>query len=203
VHTYAAGGVYNVILISENVRNCVDTVVKQIFVENFVPFAGNDTIIVKEEKVQFNAHGGTKYSWAPPDHLSDTDIYNPVGYFPDTGRYTYFVHVVSPYGCEGTDTMTVRVVNQAAFLVPSAFTPNGDGINDYFKPVSVGYRNLKYFRVFNRWGQNVYYSTELEMGWDGTYKGQNADMGTYFWEICYTDRFGTTGFMKGDVILVR
>lgn len=202
-HTYIAGGIYNVILISENVRNCVDTVMKQIFVENFVPFAGDDTIIVKGEQVHFNATGGIQYTWLPPDHLSDTNIYNPVGYFPDTGHYTYFLHVVSPYGCEGNDTMSVRVVNQAAFLVPNAFTPDGDGVNDYFKPVSVGYRNLRYFRVFNRWGQNVYYTTELELGWDGTYKSKKADLGTYYWEISYTDRFGTTGFMKGDVILVK
>ena len=203
VHVYKTGGVYSVMLIAHNVKNCADTTVKQIFIDNFKPFAGNDTIIVKGEKVQFNAVGGIDYLWSPPDNLSDTTIFDPIGFFPDTGHFIYSVHVISPYGCMGYDTILVTVVNQAAFFVPSAFTPNGDGLNDYFRPVAVGYRNLNYFRVFNRWGQKIFFSTNLETGWDGRYEGKAVDMGTYFWEISFTDRFGKEGTMKGDVTLIR
>ncbi len=202
-HTFRHGGAYNVILISKNIKNCVDTVMKHIFIDAFSPFAGYDTIIVKGERVQFNASGGIEYAWSPPDNLDNTNVYNPVGYYPDTGTFTYYVHIKSPYGCEGDDTIKVMVVNQAAFFVPSAFTPNGDGINDVFKPVAVGYKNLNYFRVFNRWGQEVYYGTNLEVGWDGTYRRKQADIGTYFWEVSFVDRFGSQGFMKGDVELIR
>jgi gliding motility-associated-like protein len=203
VHSYLFGGVYNVILISRNIKNCVDTAVRQVVIDNFYPDAGQDTTIVKGEKIVFNATGGTEYSWSPGDNLSDISIYNPTGCFPDTGHYTYIVHVNSAYGCSGDDTINVNVVNQAAFFVPSAFTPNGDGRNDYFRPIAIGYRNLNYFRIFNRWGEKVYYSTNLETGWDGTYRNKRADIDTYFWEISYTDRFGKEGFMKGDVTLVR
>lgn len=203
VHSYQYGGSYNVILISKNIKNCNDTIMKHVFIDGFSAFAGNDTFIVKGEHIQFNATGGTQYLWTPDKYLSAIDIPNPIGYYPDTGTFTYYLHVVSPYGCQGDDTIKVTVVNQAAFFVPTGFTPNGDGLNDVFRPVAIGYRNLNYFRVFNRWGEEVYFGTDLETGWNGTYNNKQADIGTYFWEISYTDRFGGRGFMKGDVTLIR
>jgi gliding motility-associated-like protein len=203
VHNFKYGGTYNVVLISKNIKNCIDTAVTQLLIDNFKPFAGFDTIIVKGESVYFNATGGTNYTWTPTTNLNESNVPNPVGFYPDTGEFTYSVHVTSPYGCQGYDTIRISVVNQASFFVPTAFTPNGDGLNDMFRPVAVGYRNLKFFRVFNRWGQEVYYGTNLEVGWDGTYNHKRADMGTYFWEIGFTDRFGNDSFLKGDVTLLR
>ena len=203
VYNYLYGGTYNVTLISENVRDCIDTAVRQVIIDNFKPFAGNDTFIVKGEEILFDATGGTQYAWTPGTNLSDTSIYDPLGIYPDTGTFVYYVHVISPYGCSGEDTIKVTVVNQAAFFVPNAFSPDGDGLNDIFRPVAVGYRAMNYFRVFNRWGQQVFFSNSLEQGWDGTYKGVKAEMGTYYWEMSYTDRFGMKAFLKGDVTLVR
>ncbi len=203
VHTFTAGGVYNVTLTSQNIRNCLDTFVTQVVVENFRPFAGRDTIIVKDESLQFNATGGNKFLWSPSTYLNATDISNPLGFFPDTGLYKYTVTVNSSYGCEGKDTIKVWVVNQAAFFVPSAFSPNGDGRNDIFRPVAIGYRTLHYFRVYDRWGENVYFGKSLSEGWDGTINRQPAEIGTYYWQISYVDRNGQDAYMKGDVTLVR
>jgi gliding motility-associated-like protein len=203
VHSYQYGGTYNVLLVSKNAKSCIDTSMEHVIIETFKPFAGDDTIIVKGEHILFNAAGGTKYAWSPPTYLSDTNIRDPLGFFPDTGRFMYTVFVESPYGCTGYDTIHVMVVNQAAFFVPSAFTPNGDGTNDFFHPVAIGYRSLEYLRVFNRWGEQVYLGKDLETGWDGTYKNQRAEVGVYFWELKFTDRFGKQGFMKGDVTLLR
>jgi len=192
-----------VVLISQNIKSCVDTALKQILVENFRPFAGNDTIIVKGETVHFDGEGGVKYTWQPGENLSDTNIGNPRGYYPDTGLFTYYVHVESAYGCKGDDTIKVLVVNQASFFVPNAFSPNGDGLNDIFRPTAVGYKELKYFKVFNRWGEEVYFGQTLETGWNGTYNHKQADIGVYFWEIVFIDRFGKEGSLKGDVTLIR
>ncbi len=203
VHNYTYGGTFNVILVSKNIKNCVDTAIRQVIVETFKPFAGNDTIIVKGENILFNAQGGIQYSWSPPTNLSDTSIYDPLGTYSDTGHFTYYVHVVSGYGCMGDDTIKVTVVGHSEFVVPTAFTPNGDGLNDYFKPIAIGYRSLSYFRIFNRWGERVFNTNSLEEGWDGTFNNKKCDMGTYYWQISYTDRFGKDGFQKGDVTLIR
>jgi len=203
IHTYHYGGTYNVILMSQNEKDCADTALKQVIIDNFKPFAGNDTIIVKGSSVPFNATGGLDYTWSPGNNLNNVNISNPLGYYPDTGLYTYQVHVISDFGCSGYDTITVTVVNQAEFAVPNAFTPNSDGKNDLFRPIAVGYRSLNYFRVYNRWGQQVYYSTSFDAGWNGTFNNKDADIGTYYWEISYTDRNGKEGVLKGDVILVR
>jgi gliding motility-associated-like protein len=202
-HRFLYGGTYKVTLVSENARDCVDTALNQVVIENFQPFAGNDTIIVKGEKVQFNASGGDAYTWRPATNLNDTVISNPLGFYPDTGRFTYYVHVKSEFGCSGYDTIKVIVVGQAEFFMPNAFTPNGDGKNDIFRPIAVGYSGLKYFRIFNRFGQVVYDKTTLDGGWDGTFNNKLCDLGTYYWEIFFTDRYGKDSFLKGDVTLIR
>jgi len=203
LHAYPYPGIYSVSLVASNIKSCTDTSIQQVVIDNFKPFAGQDTTIVKGEHILFNATGGQYYTWAPANWLSDTAIFNPLGFYPDTGTYTYVVHVVSAYGCTGSDTIQVSVVGQAAFVVPNAFTPNGDGRNDVFRPLAIGYRSLNYFRVFNRWGQEIYFGQSLDGGWDGSYRDKKAELGTYFWEIGYTDRFGKPGSLKGDVTLVR
>jgi gliding motility-associated-like protein len=203
VHTYSAGGTYNVTLTAENVKNCIDTTLQRVIIENFRPFAGDDTVIVKGEYIQFDAKGGLEYRWSTRLNLSDTSIPNPRATYPEEGEYLYSVFVKSAFGCYGYDTIRVTVVNKASFAVPNAFTPNGDGLNDIFRPMAVGYRDLKFFRVFNRWGEEVYYGETLETGWNGTWKGSPAEFGVYYWQISFIDRFGKEGFIKGDVTLLR
>ncbi len=204
-HAYQQGGEYYITFISANNRGCSDTVLKPILIDRFRPFAGDDTIIVQDESIQFQPGGGNKYTWTPETYLSFTDFgpYDPVGHFVDTGTFVYNVHVVSPFGCIGDTTVKIWVVPHAAFFMPTAFTPNGDGLNDVFRPLAIGYKSITNFRVFNRWGQVLYNSQNIEQGWDGTYNGQKLDAGVYFWEITMKDRFGAMQHKKGDVTLIR
>jgi gliding motility-associated-like protein len=172
-------------------------------VENFKPFAGGDTIIVKGQKIRFDGQGGVNYNWTPSLYLDDTLVYDPTGYFTDTGTFKYAMSVTSSYGCKGIDTFVVQVVNNASFYVPTAFTPNNDGRNDYFKPLAVGFTQLNYFRIYNRWGQLVYTTRNFETGWDGTCNGKQAELGVYYWEISFVDLTGKQGVAKGDVTLIR
>jgi gliding motility-associated-like protein len=202
-HSYSVGGVYNVSLISGNAKGCRDTTIKTLDVEKFMPDAGNDTIIVKGEHLDFHAKGGISYYWTPAENLNSVSIADPVGRFPEEGYFRYNVHVTSMNQCEGDDSIIVRVVGQASQFVPNAFTPNGDGVNDIFRPRAVGYRSVEFFRVFNRFGEMVYESKDFEEGWDGRYKGNNADIGTYMYVLQMTDRFGKPETVRGDVILMR
>lgn len=202
-YAYPQGGDYTVALISGNAKGCLDTASKVLFVEKFSPFAGNDTVIVKGETINFNAVGGIFYTWTPATQLTSGFIGNPTGYYPDTGVYRYNVHIKSESDCEGNDSVNVRVVNQPALFVPSGFTPNGDGRNDYLRPIGIGYRELKFFRVFNRFGQLVYETNTLGQGWDGGFKGKKAELGTYFWVLNVINRAGREEQIKGDATLIR
>jgi gliding motility-associated-like protein len=86
------------------------------------------------------------------------------------------------------------------FLVPNAFTPNGDGLNDTFRPV-VDYERVRQFSmvIYNRWGQLVFETTNPAEGWDG----KNAPAGVYSWVISYSDMVGKVMKMRGSVVLVR
>ena len=203
VHIYQQGGEYNVIFVAKNSRGCADTVGRIVNIERFKPFAGNDTIIVKGESIDFNATGGITYLWTPATNLSNPNIPNPRGYYPDTGRFGYNVYIKSIGGCEGNDSINVLVVNQSAIFVPTAFSPNGDGMNDLLRPIGIGYRNINYFRVFNRWGEQVFYTTQWGEGWDGTISGQPQDIGVYYWVLSITNRTGNEEVVKGDSALIR
>lgn len=203
IHIYETGGEYDVTLISKSIKGCVDTSRQRVNITRFNPFAGNDTIIVLGYPYRLSASGGDMYSWMPTDYLDNPTIPNPNVTFPDTGRYTYMVDIATETGCEGIDTINIWVVKDGGILVPSAFSPNGDGLNDVFKPIVIGFPRMEYFRVFNRWGQMVFATSNVNDGWDGTFNGKTADISTYFWDISVTGIDGQKVQKKGDVTLIR
>lgn len=202
-HAYARGNTYNVMLVSGNYLGCSDTMRKSVYIEDFHPMAGDDTIIVAGEHINFNATGGIEYLWTPATNLS-TDIGpNPIGNYPDTGHYAYNVYIKSAEQCEANDSIRVWVVAQPSWFVPNAFTPNGDGKNDFIRPIAIGYSANNFFRIYDRFGEKVYESKDFSQGWDGNYYGKAAEVGTYFWELSVTNRYGKKEFYKGDLTLLR
>ncbi len=112
--------------------------------------------------------------------------------------------VKNDYGCYDTLQKPVRVVFTCFIAVPSAFTPNGDGLNDYLYPLKA-YKavNLK-FVVYNRFGQKVFHSEDWTQKWDGKIEGIPAAAGTYVWMLEYTDTItGKNVFQKGTTVLIR
>ncbi len=162
--------------------------------------AGKDTAIVKGGSVHFNAQGGSTYHWSKGTNLSNDSIANPTAFFPETGIFTYVVTITNSGGCIVTDTVRVFVLEQSELVMPNAFTPNGDGINDVFGPQFIGHSDVKYFKVFNRYGNMVYNGTG---NWDGTYKGHIQDMEIFCWELLYENSLGQPKFLKGNVILIK
>jgi gliding motility-associated-like protein len=88
-------------------------------------------------------------------------------------------------------------------LVPTAFTPNGDGNNDIFKPILIGMKELRYFRVYNRFGQLLYSTGDIGKGWDGKFGGRGQDPATYVWMAEGITYKGEVKFKKGYVVLIR
>ncbi len=95
------------------------------------------------------------------------------------------------------------VKTERSIMIPTAFTPNGDGVNDIFKLVNVKDEKLVDFRIFNRWGTVLYNSKDIYQGWDGNFKGQAQATGVYGYviRIIYAD--GVEEIYKGTVTLIR
>jgi gliding motility-associated-like protein len=166
-----------------------------------VVFAGNDTNAILGRPHQLQASGGTNYVWSPAGPLNNPFIADPLATLYND---TYFhVLVTDAIGCTDDDDVFVKVYEGPAYYLPNAFTPNGDGLNDIFRPTPVGIRSTDYFRVFNRYGALMFETRQWMQGWDGTLKGKPAEAGTYVWMIKGIDKNGAVVEMKGTVILVR
>ncbi len=153
--------------------------------------------------IQLNAKGATYYTWTPADGtLTNNNINNPVA-TPKDDQTVYTVYGMSIYGCLDSASIIVNTNKNIPEGVPTAFTPNGDGVNDVFMPSGLTFQNMVEFRVFNRWGQEVFLSNDPRKGWDGTYHGTRQDMGVYSWIIVLGRPDGTNRVYKGDVTLIR
>jgi len=169
------------------------------------PFAGNDTLVVVGQPLQLNAEGGVSYLWSPPTGLNSTTIKNPVGiYGQEVDSIRYTVRVFNEAGCSDSAFVSVTVFKTNPYVfVPSAFTPNGDGLNDVIRPIAVGVQQIKYFRIFNRWGQMVFNTTTNEHGWDGKIAGTPQGSNVFVWLVSAIDYVGKPIFLKGTVTLIR
>ena len=181
-----------------------DTVIVNVLPRIFA-YAGEDTAVVIGQPLQLNASGGVSYIWTPPTGLSATNIPDPVGIYDGSiDSIRYRVDVFNSIGCSVPDFVTVKIykTNPQVF-VPTAFTPNNDGLNDFIRPIAVGIQKINYFRVYNRWGQMVFSTIRDGHGWDGRIGGVSQATNTYVWMVSAVDYLGKPFFQKGTVTLIR
>jgi len=168
-------------------------------------FAGRDTSVVVGQELHLDASGGINYIWSPPTALNNTSIFNPVAVYDgsiDSIRYT--VLVSDEKNCMDSASVTVKIFKtDPQIFVPTAFTPNGDGVNDVFRPIGVGIKSIEYFRVFNRWGQLVFSTTVNGQGWDGSISGKPQSTNTFVWIVRGIDYLNKPFVRKGTVTLIR
>ncbi len=177
-HTYTANGTYHVLFYGVDLIGCHSpTLERDIIIYGTNAFAGNDTIVAAGQPVQLNAIGGLSYTWTPSTGLSSTNIPNPVATITQTTVYT--VKAFTPEGCESYDDIKIEIYKGPEIYIPTAFTPNGDGTNDILRGKPVGIKEFRYMKIYNRWGQEVFSTTDYHNGWDGTWKGVPQDMGVY------------------------
>jgi gliding motility-associated-like protein len=121
--------------------------------------------------------------------------------FEDTGAYVVTYSAVTSEGCEASKRDTVFVFDEFALYVPGAFSPNEDGLNDIFVPVASGFEVEDFeFQVFNRWGQRIFSTNQIDAGWDGS----DAKQDVYIWTITGRSRINKeTVEYKGSVTLIH
>lgn len=162
----------------------------------------SDTVIYLGTSAQLYAYGASFYDWNPKETLSDSYIVNPLA--TPVITTTYYVNAVTEDGCKLEDSVTVTVEEDPLVIFPNAFTPNGDGLNDEFKPLVFGLFETEVFDVFNRWGQLIYTTNDVQQGWNGESGGKDSEVGTYVYYL--RGKSLSTGkeyFLKGNVVLLR
>jgi gliding motility-associated-like protein len=153
------------------------------------------------DEVQLNASGAKYYIWFPTRFLNNANIENPIAQATDTT--TFMVIGMNQWGCKDTAYVRMDIDYTMHEIIPSAFSPNGDGRNDVFRIINLKYQRIIEFKVFNRWGELVYDDINPTHGWDGTYKGVPQPPGVYYYLIRVATPGGIMRNYKGDVTLIR
>ncbi|TKK67482.1 PKD domain-containing protein [Ilyomonas limi] len=149
----------------------------------------------------------TGWNWQPEMYLSCSNCPSPVS-IPQA-NITYVVQVNNEYGCVAKDSVQINVLcKQSLIQIPSAFTPNGDGINERFNVRGSGIKQINRFAIFNRDGQMLFERTNMSAydenaGWDGTFKGKAVAPGTYVYIASIVCATGEVYHYKGTVVLIR
>lgn len=200
-HIYPNEGNYQILLSAEGVNGCSSTVTKDLLINSAHANAGNDTIIARNTLFQLHGSGGVSYSWSPAAGLNNANISDPITKITNDTRF--FLTVKNEEGCVDTASVKATVFNGSAIYVPTAFTPNHDGLNDILKPFYVGIKTLYYFTVYNRWGEKVFSTTDMNQGWDGSWKQTVENGSAYVWVLKAVDMLGKMYNLKGSFILLK
>jgi gliding motility-associated-like protein len=201
-HTYGAYGNYMITLKIRGATACaVSEISLPLNLTLPVISAGGNRVVDFAVPVQLQATGADSYSWSPGDQLSNPRIANPI--LTPYNDITYLITGKRSDGCSGTAQLRIEVNKTIYAEVPTAFTPDSNGRNDALKPLLRGIRTLNAFKVYNRWGQVVFETTEMDKGWNGTLKGRAVDTDVYLWILEVTDYNGRVIKRTGSTVLVR
>ncbi len=131
-----------------------------------------------------------------------SNLQNPTFIYTEAGEYPITLVVISDHGCKDTAIKLIIVGEDFGIFVPNAFTPNGDGLNDVFQPKGFGI--IKYaLRMFNRWGEELFYTEDFFHPWDGVYQGRLSQDDIYIWKINVVDVFSKAHEYTGHVTLIK
>lgn len=176
-----------------------DSVFVDLFPKPFIQ-ASIDQYLFEGESAQLSATSVTSgpYEWSPAEYLSCINCVDPIASPPADIMYT--VSYTDENGCRDSDN--VWIYYKPLIWVPNTFTPDGTGFNDFFQVKGGNVRSFK-LMIFNRWGELVHTLNDISESWDGTYKGNKCQDGTYTWKLSYEDLKGNETKLAGHVNLVR
>lgn len=195
-------GTYSALLF--NVKGCsISTYEKTIYIEKPIPgisYPVQNALINYPAQLQSRTLG-ISAEWIPSSYLDNPLSYSPVFNGPADKLYT--IAIKTSAGCITVDTQMVKTFKELKFYVPTGFTPNNDGLNDYLKPISAGIKEFKYFRVYNRWGQLVFDLQSDSKGWNGYFKGKPQSSQTFVWMAEGIGVDNRIYRQKGTCVLIR
>jgi len=184
--TFPTQGTYNASLTVTDNNGCINTssiVVATVYPMPIAQFSTDPSIAnILEPSIQFNNLSSVgSYDWSFGDG-NTSNMFSPSHSYGDTGTYNIQLIVTTQYGCTDTTYGTIIISDIFSVYVPNAFTPNGDGKNDYFTPVVTGAEYYE-FLIFNRWGEMIYNSGKSGTPWNGEYKSTLSKDDVYVWKL--------------------
>jgi gliding motility-associated-like protein len=189
-------------IIATSADGCKDTLYYTATVYPGAVFNMPDSVtIFPGESYEINPQTNcTHFSWTPAGALTGKYISNPVA-TPEVSTL-YRVTGVTEYGCVAKDSILINVNDGAIIELPNAFAP-GRGVNDEFKIIKRGIATLNYFRIFNRWGNLVFETKDINEGWNGAYKGVPQPVGVFVYQVEAQTQGGKIVRKQGNVTLLR
>jgi gliding motility-associated-like protein len=192
-------------------NGCVDTSERITVNERALPEAAiiyNPESLCSYDTLSFLAKkqvDGTYYTWAPEEafrKISGVENQEAKGTFKENTMV--YLKVYSPYGCSATDSITALVHPCCKALMPTAFSPNSDGLNDYFNAMLDYDQKIVSLKIFDRYGKLVYNNDNVQKGWNGLYpNGEEASPGVYMYMMQYTCGNEELNAVRGDLTLIR
>lgn len=202
---FNSSGGFTVTLTVTSDLGCVDDTTINLFINaapqaNFT-FVPNPALVLENVYFSDQSAGNGIYDWlwdygdGEGDNLQD-----PIHNYAEGGDYEIFLIVTDVNGCQ--DTVSKIITIALPPVLPTGFTPNGDGENDIHIIRGGPFKSVDY-RVYNNWGELIFTSNGELVGWDGTYKGEPAPIGVYTWTFVVTLANGKIIKQSGDVTLIR
>jgi len=212
VYTYTEAGIYSVSLTATDAFGCSATNTQaniiRVYDEPVAGFAVSPQTMYIDEPVT-NVYDGALGGIVAWNYtVSNGANFNVPDFtinFADTGTYEITQVVTSEYGCTATMVLEVQVLPVSDIFIPNAFTPNSnDELNSTFKPVGTNVKDFKMY-VFNRWGEIVFTSIDINEGWNGRVRNSDveAKQDLYVYRVDYTDHRGNEQQKLGNVVLIR
>lgn len=204
---YTSAGVYTVTMIATDPNTCnvTDTTQQKIYAVGgpIAAFTYNPFPSIENTPTNFinGSIDASRYTWSFGDGKGST-LTNPIHQFTTSGINTVCLIAVNDLNCADTVCQPVQSIVVAALDVPNAFTPNGDGVNDKVFVRGFGIVKMN-FRIYNRWGQLVFQSTDPAIGWDGIFKGRIQPMDAFGYILDVEFNTGERVTKKGDITLLR
>ncbi|MBW6481502.1 MAG: gliding motility-associated C-terminal domain-containing protein [Vicingaceae bacterium] len=212
-NTYTTPGTYDVTLSIIDTTGCESSLKKTAYITVFEDPIANfssspnkvtlfDPIMYFNDLSQANI---ISWDWNF-DGLGTSNVQHPNFTFPgdDTASYLIVLIVENNDGCKDTTRKYVKIEGEYGIFVPTAFTPDDDNLNETFAPKGFGINKDAYsFMIFNRWGELIFKSHDLDKGWNGTYKGKLVETGSYAWRLEFKDVSGKEQQYTGKVSIIK
>lgn len=208
LYTFNNGGLYSVYLAVNDTNNCSDTLKKL----NYIHVLPKPTALASVSPLKADMLNPTI------DYTDNTlDPHTTDFYFGDNtnsnqtinnhtyseiGTYNFQLIVTNNFGCTDTTSGSVIIDAYNALFIPNSFTPNNDGLNDTFKPILPYYKTVT-LQIFNRWGDLILNTNNIEQGWDGKIKGANAPNDIYVYKLFVEYLDDTTAKLNGHISLIK